>query len=263
LLTCYVGDEKVWAMYQTNRKLDYRDEFDNEMILVKCTKKVDYFRHYPGVIVPYESEPETEEHLKGKLFVHDFFNRFHPRTDIEVYSKEAKRRADVLVPELNMVVEVQCSPIREEDLKARTKDWNRTGYNVLWLFGKNYRNANIYLDEISTVERHIMAKTHQLHYLMLDYNCLLRVKLRIDKDKRKIRDLVFDQEKIDDFVIFVERTAVIEYKLKIDKMYALELKPRAISEGFSHTVSDGYVILRGGKEVSYTYYTITDSEISV
>ncbi len=66
---------------------------------------------------------QTQEHVQ-KIFPGSF--KEHPFLSIG-------RIADIFIPNLFLVIEIQCSPISTEEVSERTKDYHSQGMKVLWL----------------------------------------------------------------------------------------------------------------------------------
>ena len=138
-LTAMLDGKKVWAKDMLDRNLNYLDEVNQKMILVKGKVKIDHFRHYPNQFSLYETEHDTIEHDQGKQIIYSLFKNKSPCTDVEVIKPEIKRRGDIVIPEQSLNVEYQCASISIDEIENRTKDWDRIGYRTLWVFGtKNY-----------------------------------------------------------------------------------------------------------------------------
>lgn len=79
--------------------------------------------------------PESNLHKTIKLIIEKHFGS--DRVSIEYSShnitKDINRRADVFLHDVNVVFEIQVSPITREEYKQRTIDWNNCGCEVVWI----------------------------------------------------------------------------------------------------------------------------------
>lgn len=72
---------------------------------------------------------EIQQHISKALRTHSEQEHAFP---------EISRIADVFVPELRLVIEVQCSFITRQELERRTSDYRSLGLEVIWIFDDNY-----------------------------------------------------------------------------------------------------------------------------
>ncbi|WP_125704089.1 competence protein CoiA [Lacticaseibacillus daqingensis] len=86
------------------------------------------------------SEPESAEHLNGKLWLLDYGARHGFAGTLEQYYPAIKQRADVVWWPAGkpLVVEFQCSPLSPERLGARTAGYHQLGLPVVWVMGQRY-----------------------------------------------------------------------------------------------------------------------------
>lgn len=164
MLSANLDEKRVLAEDIDDRELNFSCPFCNEsMILVKGKIKIDHFRHYSRK--DCEPEPETEEHLSGKLFLYKFFKKqFH----CELEPKLDGFRPDVFVIALGrkIAVEYQCSPLSMEEFIFRTERYRENGIYVLWIFGNN----NFCKDASDEAEagvfrlRNVEKKAHELYF---------------------------------------------------------------------------------------------------
>lgn len=87
------------------------------------------------------SEGETIRHLQMKEQMSKWFSERFLFSEMEV-NLVPGRRADIVLPSRNIVVECQHSPIAIDEWACRTADYEKHGYAVMWvwdiqrLFGK-------------------------------------------------------------------------------------------------------------------------------
>jgi len=181
-LTALLEGKKVWAENMLDRTLNYVDETNQKMILVKGSIKIDHFRHYPNQFSLYETERDTEEHDQGKKYIYTLFKQKNPLTDVEVIKPEISRRGDVVIPEQNLVIEFQCSSISKEEMEERENDWRKIDYRMLWVFGtENYFHVEdeYYLQPCETETKKDIPYSNSIcrlkapeQYYLEKYKCL-------------------------------------------------------------------------------------------
>lgn len=94
-------------------------------MFVDAIQKIKHFRHY--TLCPYDTEPETETHLAMKALI----KQLYPNAELEV--RIGNRITDALVGDV--AIECQVSPISEQEIFERTRDYNLQGKAVCWLLG--------------------------------------------------------------------------------------------------------------------------------
>jgi competence CoiA-like predicted nuclease len=126
------------ALVDGKRKLSYhveRGKFEeiicphcnSKMLFVDGIKVIKHFRHKIKRNCQYS---ETERHLEMK----DFFVRLLDLTEENVEVRLGENIADIYLPDLNIAIEVQHSPIPYQDILKRTKSYSEKGIHVLWVF---------------------------------------------------------------------------------------------------------------------------------
>lgn len=106
-----------------------------------------YFRHKDKTECDYlYSEPETEEHIKGKIALYKWIKKQDGVTNavLEAWIPETKQRPDIMFEYggNKWVIEYQCSPIATEYLKRR-KLYQAGGIKDIWICGtENYKIAS-------------------------------------------------------------------------------------------------------------------------
>lgn len=105
-----------------------------------------HFAHKPGQErdCAYNHTGESESHRAAKREIAQRIRGHHAyagaRIEYEVHLKQINRIADILVifPDgSGEIHETQLAAISTDDLDARTKDYRRLGYDVVWWLGKN------------------------------------------------------------------------------------------------------------------------------
>lgn len=99
---------------------------NHELILVNGPTRRPHFRH--KYARDCEGSPMTQWHA-------DWQSHF-PITEQpfrNMYGQIKERRADVVIPELKRILEIQHSPIESSEVANRNKDYSLHGYSVIWI----------------------------------------------------------------------------------------------------------------------------------
>ena len=120
-----------------------------KLIFVNSILKIKHFRH--KVESNCENEPETEEHIKMKLFMMKKLNL--KEHNLEVNLKFAI--ADLYLFNEKIAIEVQYSPISLEKFIDRNRNYSDNGISVLWVFHKKLLKENIHA---------FLRKAHELYF---------------------------------------------------------------------------------------------------
>lgn len=99
--------------------------------------KQSHFAHYKNTDCQNFSEGETEEHLKGKLVFAQWCDQFNLPYQLEAYLPELKQRPDLLLGS-KIAIEFQCSSLSLARFVERTETYQRHGYQVIWVVGKQF-----------------------------------------------------------------------------------------------------------------------------
>ncbi len=129
-----------------------------------------HFAHYQHAVC-VASEPESEEHLRGKLLLAKMGQQLGWTATLEVYVPEIQQRIDVLLTRGNdqLALEFQCSPISTRRLRERTAGYKKLGMRVRWLLGHRYEAQNQAVKfirwhpELMFFTEHLDVRTGQLH----------------------------------------------------------------------------------------------------
>lgn len=127
--------------------------FCNSLVTLHAGRvRAHHFAHLPGAIcrVP-NPEPETEEHLNGKLFLAEYIRAKVPngRVTVEAWFPETKQRADILLEtdepgRERTVIEFQCANLRADEWRRRRNLYREAGVKDLWfLGGSRFRSESI------------------------------------------------------------------------------------------------------------------------
>lgn len=99
--------------------------------------KVAHFAHHQNSQCQCFSEGETAEHLSGKQLLANWCEKYQLKYELEAYLPELRQRPDVLVND-KIALEFQCSSLPLERLVERTENYQRHGYQVIWLLGQHF-----------------------------------------------------------------------------------------------------------------------------
>lgn len=122
---------------QAKRGQIYYDDLGRELIIKQNKNSCFYSLKNKKV---YTGLPEGIEHKKGKKVIQKLFNN----QLLEECRINANQRADLLLKP-NLVIEIQCSPIKLAKLSQRHIGYKRAGYKDFWVFGSKYNLSKIFL----------------------------------------------------------------------------------------------------------------------
>lgn len=146
---------------------------------------IPYFRHKDKSECDYlYSEPETEEHIKGKIALYNWIRNQDGVTNavLEAWIPETKQRPDIMFEYggSKWVIEFQCSPIATEQIE-RHKLYEAGGIKDIWICGvENYGTGRKHMEKVMVgkfnyrsktfVEIHSILRFELLPYRHLTYN---------------------------------------------------------------------------------------------
>ncbi|MET3698344.1 competence CoiA-like predicted nuclease [Bacillus oleivorans] len=95
-----------------------------------------HFSHIQYHRCPFEWEPESEQHIDGKLLLQTFFQNLGWKTELEVYLKAISQKPDLLLKKgsQQFAIEYQCSPLTLSRLRERVEGYSRLGIKQKWFF---------------------------------------------------------------------------------------------------------------------------------
>lgn len=101
-----------------------------------------HFKHIHLLDCTYDSEPETAEHLKGKMLIRNWLLEQFPEAQVEFEYKikETNQRADVMaiLPDgKRLAFEMQCSKIPGSVWKERHALYKSAGIQDFWILGES------------------------------------------------------------------------------------------------------------------------------
>lgn len=122
----------------TKQQLLFCPVCQGRVILKIGKQKIAHFAHKSRKVCTGFSEGETEEHLNLKQVVFDWLQRYSPHSAIrlEAYLPKIHQRPDVLYEIL--AIEIQCSTLPYRRFEKRTNTYQKNGYVVWWIMGRNF-----------------------------------------------------------------------------------------------------------------------------
>ncbi len=193
-----------------------------------------YFRHKDKEECLYEYyEPETEEHIKGKIALYKWAKKQEGVTDVvlEGWIPETKQRPDVMFKYngKQYVLEYQCSPLSTHYLE-RHELYRAAGVKDIWILGSQKYNLEVSETGI----------THSKHYKTIEKYARFywdTNKNEVYYDGQKLRNALnlqlycppeYTSYKLSDLVISDSGNTIIPRCAKVDDM--MERDSRFIHE---------------------------------
>lgn len=178
MLTCKIGEETI-STFGNKYDRYILKKWSNKNIL-KCPVCGDtyeychgeyvspYFRHKEKQCTGYFTEPETEEHKKGKQLLYEWIKNLEgiSNLQLEYWIPETKQRPDIYFEKdgKRYVIEFQCTPIASE-FKERRELYRLAGIKDIWILGTDKYNI--------TSSRYKEIEKDELTYLNVEDNSLI------------------------------------------------------------------------------------------
>ena len=136
--------------------------------------KKPYFAHKDRECTYSYGEPESEQHMNGKLKLAKWLEDLYPNSHVELEwkIKETNQRSDVIIIHPNgekWAIEFQCSPIPGVIWEERHELYKTAGIKDFWILGAHFNNwvqdnlPNFYLRR--DLERSIYNTYQRVYYL--------------------------------------------------------------------------------------------------
>ena len=139
MITAYDENKKLINLFEVNPdelKGQYFCPACRSRVLLRNGKiKVPHFAHQSLQDCQSWSENESQQHLSLKIELYEWFSKTE-KCQIEHYLAELEQTPDLLVND-KIAVEIQCSRLSISRLKERTENYQKHGYTVIWLMGKD------------------------------------------------------------------------------------------------------------------------------
>ena len=102
--------------------------------------KLPHFAHSRNQSCNYTAEPESEEHMKGKLHLYEWLRKQGLQVELEKYLPELQQRPDLFLKWNNeqYAIEFQCSIIPLEQIKQRTRNYIRYRIVPIWILNSRF-----------------------------------------------------------------------------------------------------------------------------
>ena len=186
MLTCKVGNTIINCFDGKYDKFTLKKwSEEKRLICPDCNKLYEYC--HGEIIHPYFRhkeknkdcegiyyEPETEEHIQGKLILYNWLLKIQKDNIIqdvklESYIPETRQRPDLSfrINDKRYVIEFQCSPIATEYLE-RHRLYQLAEINDIWILGLSKYNIQEVKNNISHIGRFKTIEQHSNFYLNVD-----------------------------------------------------------------------------------------------
>ncbi|MCM3110451.1 competence protein CoiA [Lederbergia lenta] len=130
-------EEKALMRMRSNKSF-YCPQCMEPLIIKAGNIRVTHFSHKKNSMCTTSfSDPESEQHLKGKKDLQYFFSNKGLETHLEYYLKDLRQRPDLLVAYKTnkYAIEFQCSVISRKILTNRTSGYISEGIKTIWIYG--------------------------------------------------------------------------------------------------------------------------------
>lgn len=148
------------AASEANKSCDYRCRECGEVVRRRCGgRRQSHFFHL---------NPSPSCRLSGKSLVHLQVQRVlksmfpHGESFLEHRFESIDRIADVAWISRNLVFEIQCSPISEEEVSQRCSDYEKVGCDVVWILHERCYNSRV----LTPAERFLRGRLY--YYTNMD-----------------------------------------------------------------------------------------------
>jgi competence protein CoiA len=127
---------------------------------IECSEKVRVRGGPHKQLHFYHVLPKGECRLSGKslehLLIQNLISFQVHGAEQEVRFPKINRIADIAWNDYKIVFEVQCSPISQEEVKARNADYSAVGWSVIWILYDKLFNRK----KVSAAEAYLLHHTH-------------------------------------------------------------------------------------------------------
>lgn len=180
-------DKTILKSLSSNKEL-YCPHCQKNVFFRGGSKRIHHFYHEAHVECSYTGEPETQEHLSGKLAIYNWLKKQYPNADIALEKRIIKTHqiADVYVDfgnEQIFAFEIQCAELSVEKWIERHRLYKLAGIKDIWLFGYNYYK------EIKSNNENDVETILRLKYLQQVINRIERSVYFIDVKNNTIKHI--------------------------------------------------------------------------
>src|SRR5699024_6169521 len=128
--------------YQSKNKQLFCPECKGQVRFASGEQVTAHFKHVNKQDCSYDWEPETEEHLRGKILIRNWLVKQYPKAQVEFEYKisETNQRADVMAifpTGEKIAFEMQCSRIPGSVWKERHNLYRSANIRDIWIIGQS------------------------------------------------------------------------------------------------------------------------------
>ena len=188
-----------------------------------------YFRHKDKSECEYlYSEPETEEHVKGKIALYNWIRKQKGVNNVvlEGWLSETKQRPDIMFEYCNQkwVIEFQCNPIATEQIE-RHKLYEAGNIKDIWICGKEkYGTGKKHMEKI------MVGMFDYEQNMFFEINDLLNIELLPYKNIKQsnFKSIKLEEVTFNNKIVFTNNamTAYIEKDLELEKERQIKREKR-------------------------------------
>lgn len=138
------------------KEMDYHCPICKGKVIFKKGKKIQsHFAHAKNCNCSFETyKKESAEHLATKKNLYEHFKKMYRKVEVEhiFKTRDTIQIADVYIKDKNIAFEYQRSIIPYEQIKERTKGYEKAGIKLIWLIDtKKFIKELKYYDGISYI----------------------------------------------------------------------------------------------------------------
>jgi competence protein CoiA len=138
--------------------------------------KIPHFAHKPGTLCKGHIEPETLQHLQGKILLYQQFSSFIPHVTLEHYLADIQQRPDIFIQfnHRSFALEYQCSSISNSDFTVRTKGYLNAGIEPVWILGERVKTKGSGAIVLSNFQQNFIRFSPHAGYWLAFFNSLTK-----------------------------------------------------------------------------------------
>lgn len=148
--------------YQSKNKQLFCPECNSRVRFASGEQVTAHFKHVNKQDCSYDWEPETEEHLRGKVLIRNWLVKQYPEAQVEFEYKihETSQRADVMAifPSGEKIAfEMQCSRIQGSVWKERHNLYKSANIRDIWIIGQSVHRYGKTEGQIDTQKHQLVS----------------------------------------------------------------------------------------------------------
>ena len=232
ILTCKVGDKIINCYDGTYNKDQLKKWADKNILLCPvCDKPYEYchgevmspyFRHKDKEMCKNRySEPETEEHINGKIQLYEWIRVQEGVSDVilEGWIPETKQRPDIMFKynDKQYVIEYQCTPIATEYYE-RHNLYKVAGINDIWICGAE-KYFQYYHEKSGKTGNKKVSEIEKINHIYYDSKTKLFYIIDVNMSEKYFKSITYKKKKI----IYLMETP-LDYKQNIENFYIIKDK---------------------------------------